>query len=166
MTGEILIGYGPDKLRIANSSPNEFTMRFLHIILIHHSVLERCIDALVAEKLLHLLNWHAFVDSHCSKRSSKLVWMHLMKTQLTTNFAEPDLHAADLKPVKWLQQGYKQCFIAVCAFAQIALQVDLCPGVKVDLALLISFTENDAFPIFKIHITAIELYELTDSDAG
>lgn len=69
-----------DKLRIANSSPNEFTMRFLHIILVHHSVLERGINALVTEKLLYLLNWHAFVDSHCSKRPSELVRMYLMKT--------------------------------------------------------------------------------------
>ena len=141
-------------------------MGLFHVVLVHHSVLKRRINALVAEKLLHLLNWHAFVDSHCSKRPSELVRMHLMKTQLTTDFAKSDLHAADLKPVKWLQQGYKQCFIAVCAFAQIALQVDLCPGVKIDLALLISFTENNAFPVFKIHITAIELYELTDTDAG
>ena len=71
---------GPDKLRIANSSPNELTMRLLYVILIHHSVLERGINALVAEKLLYLLDWHTLVDGHRCQRPSELVRMDLMKT--------------------------------------------------------------------------------------
>ena len=67
MSGEILVGSRPDKLRIANRwmlSADEFPMRLLHIILIHHRILERGVDALMAEKLLHLLDGHPLVDSH------------------------------------------------------------------------------------------------------
>ena len=71
-------------------------MRFFHVILVHHSILERCINALVAEKLLHLLNGHTLVACHCSQRPAKLMRMHLVEVQLTTDFAEADLDAADL----------------------------------------------------------------------
>ena len=71
-------------------------MRFLHIVLIDHSILQCRINALMAQKLLHLLNWHALVDCHCSQRPAKLMRMHLVEVQLTTDFAEADLDAADL----------------------------------------------------------------------
>ena len=120
----------------------------------------------MAEKLLNLLNRHAFVNGHCGKRPSKLVRMHLMKTQFTANFAESYLHAADLKSVKWLQQRYEQCLICVCTLGQIALQMNFSPGIKVYFALFISLTENETFPVLKVHITAIEFYKFTNADAG
>ena len=44
--------------------------------------------------------------------------------------------------------------------------MDFGPSIEVNLALLVSLAENNTFPVFKVHITAIELYELTDTDAG
>lgn len=69
-------------------------MRFLHIILINHSILKCRINALMAQKLLHLLDWHTLVDGHCSQRPTKLVRMYLIKVQFTTNFAETDFNTA------------------------------------------------------------------------
>jgi len=79
-------------------------MGFLHVVLVHHRILERSINALVSEKLLYLLDRHALVDCHCSQRPAKLMRMHLVEVQLTTDFTKSNLNTADLQPTIRLQQ--------------------------------------------------------------
>ena len=54
-----------------------FSMCQLHILLLYHSVMHGRINFLVAEQLLHLLNWHPFINSRCCKCPSELMRMHL-----------------------------------------------------------------------------------------
>ena len=70
-----------DKLRL---SAEVSFMRLLDIRLIHHSVLQSGIDALMAQKLLYLLNRHSFVDCHRCKCPPKLVWMNPTYIKLFT----------------------------------------------------------------------------------
>ena len=91
-------------------------MRFLHVILVHHSILQCRINALMTQKLLHLLDRHTLVDGHCSQRPTKLVRMYLIKVQFTTNFPETNFNTADLQTLVRLQKGYKQRFVTICTF--------------------------------------------------
>ena len=43
--------------------------------------------------------------------------------------------------------------------------MDLSPSIKIDYALLIAFPEHNAFAMFKIHISTIELYKLANAHA-
>ena len=40
-------------------------MGYFDVVLVYHGVLQGGIYALVAEELLHLLDWHALIDGHC-----------------------------------------------------------------------------------------------------
>ena len=120
----------------------------------------------MAEKLLYLLNRHALVDCHCSQRPAKLMRMHLLEVQLTANFAEADFDAADLQPSIRLQQRDEKSLTGVRALRKVSLKMDFGPSIEVHLALFVSLAENNTFPVFKVHITAIELYKFTDTDAS
>lgn len=52
-------------------------MRYLNIILIHHSISESCINLLMPEYLLHLFNRHALLNCSGCHNSSKLMWVYL-----------------------------------------------------------------------------------------
>ena len=44
--------------------------------------------------------------------------------------------------------------------------MNFCSCVKVHLSLFITLAKHDALSAFKIHITAVELYQFTDADAS
>ena len=76
-------------------------MRFFHIILVDHCVLECGIDALMPKELLNLLDWHSFVNRHCGQSSSEFMRVNLMETQFTANFPQTYLNTANLQPLEW-----------------------------------------------------------------
>ena len=47
--------------RLCDATP----VRLFNILLFHHSILKRCVDFLVPQQLLYLLNRHSFVNSNC-----------------------------------------------------------------------------------------------------
>ena len=63
---------------------NEFSVGHLHIGLVDHRVLEGGVKTLMTEQVLHLLDGHTFVDSHCRQCPSELMWMHLGHIQVFT----------------------------------------------------------------------------------
>ena len=64
-------------------SANVFSMRNLHIVLIHHCVLHCGVNFGMAEEPLHLFYRHSFVDGACCQRSSEFMWMHLCDAEPT-----------------------------------------------------------------------------------
>ena len=161
MNVEAIMGSGPDKLRIAIKLlwlSNVFPVRFLNIILIDHGILKGSVNALVPKELLDLLNGHAFINCHCSQGPPELMGMNLMKAEVTANLPQANLNTTNLEPFKRLQERNKQGFILIRALSQISLKVDLRAGVEVHPALLVSLPKNYTFPVFKIHIIAVQLY--------
>ena len=71
------------------------------IILIYHSILERCVHALVSEQMLNLLNRHAFINRHCSQCATEFLRMNLWYVQFPANLTKTDLNTTDLKSVIW-----------------------------------------------------------------
>ena len=80
-------------------SANKLPVRYLYFILIHHGILQRGIDALMAKELLDLFDGHALVNGHGCQGAPELVRMDFRYTQATPQLPQSDLHTADLQPV-------------------------------------------------------------------
>lgn len=130
-------------------------MRGLNISLVHHRILQRSINALVAEQLLHLLDRHPLVDCHRRQCTSEFMWMHFIQVQFPPQVAQAYLDAADLQPVVRLLQRHEQGRVIIRPAHQIPLKMDLRPGIKINLSLLVSFAENNTFPIHKVDVFAV-----------
>ena len=96
-------------------------MRYFDVILVYHSILQGGIDALVAEKLLHLLDWHAFVDRHSCECPPKFVRVYLGYAKSSAEFSQANLHAADQQTIIRCLQRYKQCRIIVRSACKVIL---------------------------------------------
>ena len=138
-------------------------MRLFYIRLIHHGVLQRCVYALVPQKLLYLLDGHPLIDCHCCERPSKFVRMDPTQVQLLSELMQPDLDAANLQSVVGTLQRDKERGVIICPAVQIVLQVNLRSGVKIHLALLVSLSENYALAVCEINIVTIKKYQFTDA---
>ena len=108
-----------------------------------------------AEKLLYLLDRHSLVDCHRRQGASEFMRMYLIQVQFSPQVAQAYLNAADLQPVVRLLQRHKQGWIIICSARQIPLKMDLRPGIKINLSLFVSFSENDTFPIHKVDVFAV-----------
>ena len=61
-------------------------------------------------------------------------------------------------------QGNQQCWRIIATRIQICKQMSFCSRIKIDPALLISFTMHDTFACFKIDIATVELHKLPHTD--
>ena len=141
-------------------------MGLFHIILIDHCILKRGVYALMPQKLLYLLDRHTLINGHCGKSSAKFVRMNLVEAQFSANFSEADFNTTNLQPLVWLQQRNKQSFIFIFSLVQIFLEMDLRPCIKVDLALFISFSENNTLPVLEVNIIPVEFDQFTNADTS
>ena len=68
-----------------------------HIGLVHHCVLQRCINLRVTEKHLHLFNRHPLINCSCRKRSTKLMRIDTLDCKAFPNVTQTNLHSADFQ---------------------------------------------------------------------
>jgi len=80
MTGEIDVSTLdlPTKYSFGGSSGYILLVCILHILLIHHSIMERCIYPYMAEDLLNLFYWHAFVYGSGGHGASEFVRVYVL----------------------------------------------------------------------------------------
>ena len=84
-----------------------FVVRYFHIVLVHHRVLQRGVQALVTEQVLHLFNGHAFVDGHRGQGAAEFVRVHTRQVQFLPQSSQADFNTADFETVVWRQQRHK-----------------------------------------------------------
>ena len=68
----------------------------LYIVLADHGVLHCGVNFGMSEELLHLFDGHSFIDGAGSKRSSELMRVHFGYAELSPEFPQSYLDAADL----------------------------------------------------------------------
>ena len=138
-------------------------MSCFHIALFDHCVLQSRIYSLMPKEPLKLLNRHSFINGHCRKRPPELMRMHFRDVQPLAHFTEPMLYTADLYPFMRSPQCYEQSRIIIRPAVEVLLQMQLCPGIKVNYPLLIALAEHPAFPFRKIDIVTVQQNHLTDT---
>ena len=89
--------------------------------------------------------------------------MYLLHAELPPECSHSALNPADTQPTVRRTQGNKECILSVDTAVQICLQMNLRSCIEVNNALLIPFTEYNAFTFVKIHIITIQTYHLTDT---
>ncbi len=132
-------------------------MRQFDVILVHHSVLQGGIEALVAEQMLHLLDRHTFVNSHGGQCTAELVRVYLRDVELTTEIAQTNLDTADLQAFTWSEEGHEESFVIVSTLSKVSGKVNLGARIKIHLSLFVSLTCYDALSILEVDILSVEL---------
>ena len=103
----------------------------LYILLFHHRIVHGGINLLVAKELLHLLDWHSFINRGSCQCAPELMRMHLWYQQPLAKLPQPHLHTADLQSLKWGAKCYEKSWIVVCAAIKVILKMYLRPGIEV-----------------------------------
>lgn len=136
-------------------------MRQLHVALLHHRILKRCIYSFMAEKLLQLLDRHSLVNCLRSECPPKLVRMHLLDVQTLSDFPDAGLNSSDRQSRMRSLQSDEQCLAIITPAVQILLQMYLRAGVKVYDPLLVTLPEHLALPFVEVDIRLVQQHQFT-----
>lgn len=138
----------------------------LYVVLADHGVLHCGVDFGMAKQALHLLNGHSLVNGARGQRPSEFMRMHFFKAKQLAEAAEPDFYAADFQAGVRLIQRHEQRGVLIGAAGDIVFQVNLGSGVKVNRALLVPLSEDDALPVFKVDVRNVQMHQLAHAHSG
>ena len=65
-----------------------------------------------------------------------------------------------------LLQRYKQRRVIVRPATQVVLQVYLCSGIEIHLALLVALAKHDALAVGEVNIATVKQYQFSDAHAS
>ena len=138
----------------------------LDVVLADHSVLHGGVNFGMAEQALHLFDGHSLVDGAGGQRSPEFMGMDFFKTQHLAKAAQADFHATDFQAGMGFVQRYEKRRVLIGTAGEIIFQMDFRAGIKINRAFLVSLSENDALPVFKINVGNIQMHQFADAHSG
>lgn len=127
--------------------------------------MQRSIYLRVPEQLLELLDRHAFSDCHRCHGSPELVRMNMVGVRGAAQLCEKAFHTGYRKASPRGGEADEQRGIGIPAGGKIVLQMDLSPGVEINPPFLVALSQNNAFPLRKIDVRAVEIDQFPDTDS-
>ena len=71
------------------------------IVLVDDGIMERGVDAYMAEQTLNLFDGHSLVDGHGCQRATEFVRMHFRDVELLPQFSYTEFDSTDGQPIVW-----------------------------------------------------------------
>lgn len=138
----------------------------LDVVLADHGVLHSGVNFSMAEQALHLFDGHSLVDGAGSQRSSEFMGVDFFEAQQFSKTAQADFHAADFQAGMRFVQRYEKRGILIGTAGEVVFQMDFRTGIKINRAFLVSLSENDALPVFKINVGDIQMHQFSYAHPG
>ena len=89
--------------------------------------------------------------------------MYFGQIQAFSQLSKPRLHAPDHQPVVRGFQRDEQCRVRICALVEVVLQMYFGSCIEVHKALLVTFTDHNAFPLVEVNVFSVQHDHLSNT---